>query len=179
MLPCFRRTSIDQMVEGFGEIADHANAVIRGLSAGGQADVDMQQVAMAAALDSIGELHFRTDLKQLDLVCDPTARVFDIAKINTAITVAGQKAALPMMMIPAVTPLLPDYIEFKGNVDTLYEYVDGVLEGRRRMLATRPYDTKHDVDFLGALCSAQASGAYPWLSDDDIRDQCGELKSST
>ena len=99
------------MVKDFAVVGENMVELIKG-SGGGV--VDMQKIAMAATVDSIGLLHFQTDLKQLAMLggfTDPANNLKDVAQVMSSITKEGQMLILPGFMGLPVQ-ILPGYKKY-------------------------------------------------------------------
>ena len=84
MNPAFRKTSTDRMIKDFAAVAGEMADRLPGLRAD-DGTVDVQAVAMAATVDSIGKLHFKEELGQLALL-DRPEEATSVAEIMEKIT---------------------------------------------------------------------------------------------
>merc|ERR1712188_254405 len=159
MNPAFRKVTTDSMVKDFSLVGAKLLQSIEasGTNAG---VVDMQSLAMAATVDSIGLLHFRTDLQQLDMLngSDSEGPLKSVADIMTRITTEGQ-----MLM-------LPGYTKFRSGLDDLDTLIKYVIE-QRKSLGLKD----DDKDVLGAILACYGKEGYEWLTFPLLRDQLTTL----
>jgi len=167
MNPAFRKTTTDQMVESFVGVARNTVSM---LEDAGDGTVDMQQVAMAATMDSIGRLHLKSDMGQVDLIrksgSDAGGGPLDLSKLLKNITQNGQ-ASLFFFQFGGRTlaSLTPAYKDFKRMIGELDDMTAKIIADRKAM----GLDGADDADALGALLRAQEH--EEWLTNDLIRDQ--------
>jgi len=165
MNPAFRKITTDGMVKDFAVVGENMVELIKG-SGGGV--VDMQKIAMAATVDSIGLLHFQTDLKQLAMLggfTDPANNLKDVAQVMSSITKEGQMLILPGFMGLPVQ-ILPGYKKYLGAIDDLDLLVKHVIDKR-----TKLGFHESDTDVLGEILQVYEKPGYEWLTFELVRDQ--------
>mmetsp|Transcript_2180 Transcript_2180/g.3363 ORF Transcript_2180/g.3363 Transcript_2180/m.3363 type:complete len:538 (+) Transcript_2180:237-1850(+) len=171
MNPAFRKVTTDSMVKDFSLVGAKLLQSIEasGMNAG---VVDMQSLAMAATVDSIGLLHFRTDLQQLDMLngSDSEGPLKSVADIMTRITTEGQMLMLPGFISEDLPKLLPGYTKYRSGLDDLDTLIKYVIEQRKSLGLT-----DDDKDVLGAILAYYGKEGYEWLTFPLLRDQLTTL----
>lgn len=165
MGPCFRKVTTDQMLLDFKRVALN---MIQSLSTRGEHD--MQSIAMAATVDSIGQLHFGTDLKQLELLTQEPSSSSSVAQIMTRITQEGQMLMLPSLVDQGLPKLLPGFQKYLEAIGELDDLIENVIEQRR---AKGLKET--DLDVLSSLLRASEEEGNEWLTKSLLRDQMTTL----
>jgi len=170
MNPAFRKITTDGMVLDFASVgmnmADYVDAALRDSKDG---ILDWQATAMAATVDSIGRLHFKTDLKQIDMlkgVAKPSRKLRNVAETMAEITTEGQKLMLPSFVNESLPQILPGYKAYHGSIKSLDEMVEDVME-KRRNLGFKDSDN----DALGEILKVYGTTHFEWMTPAMVRDQ--------
>jgi len=169
MNPAFRKITTDGMVKDFLKVALNMVDYIQSDIGSAQKQVDWQQVAMAATVDSIGLLHFRTDLKQISMLAGntkPTSELGDVAQIMNKITTEGQKLMLPSFINKSLPKMVPGYQAYYDSIGQLDVMVNDVIKKRLAQGFT-----DQDTDALGEILKVYGKEGYEWLTQDLVRDQ--------
>jgi cytochrome P450/NADPH-cytochrome P450 reductase len=170
MNPAFRKITTDGMVSDFASVAmNMVDYVDNALGDSKEGVLDWQATAMAATVDSIGRLHFKTDLKQTDMlkgVVKPSRKLRNVAQTMAQITTEGQKLLLPSFVNKKLPYVLPGYKAYHGSIESLDFMVENVME-KRRSLGFR--DT--DNDALGEILKVYGTPGYEWMTPAMVRDQ--------
>ena len=174
MNPSFRKVTTDAMLSDFAAVGGRMVDTIRQVAGPGGGEVDMQAVAGAATVDSIGLLHFRTDLGQLGRVLrGPMSADLDegdVPAMMNDITREAQMLMLPWFLNPGLIRVLPGYARYRDAISRLDALIERVVQGRRSQGFR-----DEDRDVLGAILQAQDAKDGDWLTRDLVRDQLTTL----
>jgi len=169
----FRKATTDDMLSDFTKVGARMVDLIEASGAKNGGIVDMQSIAMAATVDSIGLLHFRTDLRQLAKLGGETNHPTyfgQVSDIMSNITKEGQILMLPSFINSSLPMMLPGYTRYKDAIASLDDVIQKVMQHR----ASLGYK-EADKDVLGAILQAYDKEGNEWLTPQLVRDQMTTL----
>lgn len=169
----FRKATTDDMLSDFTKVGARMVDLIEASGAKNGGIVDMQSIAMAATVDSIGLLHFRTDLRQLAKLGGETNHPTyfgQVSDIMSNITKEGQILMLPSFINSSLPMMLPGYTRYKDAIASLDNVIQKVMQHR----ASLGYK-EADKDVLGAILQAYDKEGNEWLTPQLVRDQMTTL----